>query len=111
MSKDTNTLTMTQNFDLIKLIQDEYTAKGVNDSEFAVYASTKLNLKLFNHHISKRRYEFNIPSNVVKTVAITNGLTKELEERIKNLEYAVGRINETLKLKNLGFFKESLLSE
>ena len=108
MSKESNTLNMIQSHALINLILAEYVKSGLNDVEFAEEASKELGFPLNKGHIATRRHEFGIESNVNQS---TTSNKLNIEARIKVLEYAVGHINETLKLKNLGFFKESLLSE
>jgi hypothetical protein len=92
MIKDAVSLTMAKNLDLINLIKSEYEDTCMNDIQFAKYASDKLGVDVNSNHIAKRRYEFNIPSNVVRSVPVTDEVTKDIENRLHALECAVATI-------------------
>ncbi len=95
MSKDTATLTMAKNYALINLIKSEYAESGINDVEFAKYATDTLQVPVNNNHIAKRRYEFGIPSNVVK-VAGTNVINNNVESRLTGIEEDIRNIQSLL---------------
>jgi len=95
MIKDAATLTMAKNFDLINLIKAEYIDQNLNDIEFAKYAERVLQVRINSNHISKRRYEFGIPSNVAK-VAGTNVINNDVESRLTGIEEDIRNIQSLL---------------
>lgn len=60
-------LTMAESFALMKLMEAEYASSGLNDTEFAEYAMTKIKLRpgivIKNHNMKQRRDQLGIPSN------------------------------------------------
>lgn len=94
-------LTMLENHQLADLLIKEYTSSGLNDCDFAVYASTKMNLRegvvLKDHTIKQRRDAFKIPNNYKfapmkagpadQAMLLAHELQiKEQEERLNKLE-------------------------
>lgn len=57
-----STLTPGQSFWLCRLIEDEYTTKGVTDSDFAKYAESQLKFSVTQAQVMKRRDELGIAS-------------------------------------------------
>jgi len=93
MSKETNTLTMPQNHNLINYIMLEYTDSGLNDTEFAKKASETLGFLVNKGHIATRRYEFGIEPNTNQPTIFKK---LSIEARVKELEDQVNQLWETL---------------
>ena len=97
-----STLTPGQSFWLCKLIEEEYTTKGVTDSEFAKYAESTLNCSITQAQV-KRRDELGIASTwranaakrreeeaLQKSINNADGVKLSAIERIRLLEERVG---------------------
>ena len=110
-------LSMKEGFDLMNLINAEYTASGMNDRDFAKYAQGKIKLSpdivLNSNFVSKRREQLGIANNVVaKATSDPSAYTamllaheqtiKDLQERITVLE---GWVNSTFPKQGLSRVK------
>jgi hypothetical protein len=93
---------------LCRLIKDEYTNKGVTDSEFAKYAESTLKFSVTQAQVMKRRDELEIPSTwrvnaarrreeaLKKSASIADGIKRSVIDRIKSLEERVGELETKL---------------
>jgi hypothetical protein len=104
---------MAENFALLKLMESEYRASGMNDRDFANYAMTKIKMrdgvKIHDHNVKNRREALGIPNNKVApatppgletlaaTVLAQDMRISQLTERIDLLE---GWINATFPLRS-----------
>lgn len=86
-----NRLGLIENMHLCNLIAAEYTTKGLTDSEFAAYASAKLEFKCHEGHIQHRRAALNIAATCQREVSVegrVNLLEKQIAALINNAERA-----------------------
>lgn len=74
---------------LHKLVQEEFTASGKNDIDFAAYAAGKLNAPITHWHILECRKTYGIPS--LKAVGMINR-DQMVVQRITALEEAVAEM-------------------
>jgi hypothetical protein len=94
---------------LCRLIEDEYTNKGVTDSEFAKYAESTLKFSVTQAQVMKRRDELGISSTwhvnaakrreeeaPKKSASIADGIKRSAIDRIKSLEERVGELETKL---------------
>jgi len=103
---------MNENFALMKLMEAEYRASGMNDTEFAAYATTKIKLRpgveIKGHNVKNRRDAMGMENNRTKpveadvstlaaTVLAQDLRISQLTERIDLLE---GWINATFPLRS-----------
>jgi hypothetical protein len=84
-------LDITQSYQLMNLVKEEFVSSNFNDTEFAEYATGKLKFFVNNDHVKTRRNALGIepktPRKVPeKTVETFLTLVKELEERVAKLE-------------------------
>lgn len=87
-----STLTFKENFELMKLIEQDYLVSNKSDTEFAKYANEKIGTNKINRdHIEQRRPVFGLESNNPRhgrekqdTILLT--LLARLEKRIDALE-------------------------
>jgi len=84
-------LDITQSYQLMNLVKEEFVSSNFNDAEFAEYATGKLKFFVNNDHVKTRRNALGIePKNPKKfpekTVEAFLTLVKELEDRVAKLE-------------------------
>lgn len=111
-------LSMSENYALMKLMEAEYTSSGMNDTEFAEYAMTKIKLRpgseIKNHNIKQRRDSMGIKGNrgqygtkketnddleaLASMVLAQERRIAELEEQLTSV---VGWVNSTFPTKGL----------
>ena len=98
MARKTVNLSLADSYKLMKLLEVEYTAKGMTDAQFAVYASEQLKFLVNADHVYNRRAQMGIPATRTATTetkkADKNALYEKvcvLELRIAALEKAVGK--------------------
>ena len=104
-----STLTPGQSFWLCRLIEDEYTTKGVTDSDFAKYAESQLKFSVTQAQVMKRRDELGIASTwranaakrreeeaLKKSTNSVDGAKLPVVERIKLLEERVSMLETKL---------------
>jgi uncharacterized protein YdeI (BOF family) len=96
MARKTNTLSLAASFKLMKLIEAEYTTKGVADTDFAAFASKQLGFTVNADHVYNRRTQLGIAATrttntAAKKMDTTAMLTLigELERRVAALEKAL----------------------
>lgn len=83
-------LSLADSFKLMNLLSTEYVLSGKDDSDFAIYASEKLSIKVNKDHIRNRRASLEIPNN--RRVAAAEKRVKrggKIIDRIKALETAL----------------------
>ena len=102
-TKTRHSLSMTQQFELIKLVQAEYVRSGLNDVEFAKEASQELGFPVTNSNVAGVRSQFGIESNLKRAArtARENGAcdagliaarVEEIAERITKLALVLERL-------------------
>lgn len=69
---------------LHKLVQEEFSASGKNDQEFAAYAAAKMDLPITHWHVLECRKTYGIPS--LKAV---NAQPETIAQRLAALEKAM----------------------
>lgn len=84
-------LDITQSYQLMTLVKEEFVSSNFNDSEFAEYATQKLKFFVNNDHIKTRRNALGIEPKTPKkiperTVESVLDLIAGLEARIAKLE-------------------------
>jgi len=84
-------LDITQSYQLMVLVKEEFVSSNFNDSEFAEYATQKLKFFVNNDHIKTRRNALGIEPKTPKkiperTVESVLDLIADLEARIAKLE-------------------------
>ena len=102
-AKPRHSLSMTQQFELIKLVQAEYATSGLNDVEFAQHASSKLGFVVTNSNVGGVRHQFNIESNLKRAARTAResaacdapliaARVEEMAERITKLALVLERL-------------------
>jgi len=84
-------LDITQSYQLMALVKEEFVSSNFNDSEFAQYATEKLKFFVNNDHVKTRRNALGIEPKAPKklperTVESVLELIAGLEARIAKLE-------------------------
>lgn len=86
-------LPILQSSQLLLLVQAEYAASGLNDADFATYASKKLGFEVTENQVEGRREALGIPSTyAVKlqkrgvTIEVLLDMLEELTKRVNALE-------------------------
>ena len=84
-------LDITQSYQLMVLVKEEFVSSNFNDSEFAEYATQKLKFFVNNDHVKTRRNALGIEPKTPKkiqerTVGSVLELIAGLEARIAKLE-------------------------
>jgi hypothetical protein len=82
-------LDITQSYQLMVLVKDEFVSSNLNDGEFAEYATDKLKFPVNNDHVKTRRNALGIEPKLPKKILDRNAvfeLIQELEERVARLE-------------------------
>ena len=98
-----NKLTMAQQFELIKLVRDNYTASRAYDDEFAKTATKTLGFLVTKGNISGVRQQFGIQSNL-DMIAQENAAAREAKKanggptRLDELEGALMALQHELRV-------------
>lgn len=89
-ARTNHNLAFADSFRLMTLLTDEYMSSGKTDSDFAVYASEKLGIKLNKDHVYNRRVGLNIPNNRTVAAKAKKGVSNsKVIDRIAALETAM----------------------
>ena len=88
-----NKLTMAQQFELIKYVQEHYESAGKYDPEFASQAEQALGFVVTAGNIQGVREQFNIQSTLARQRAETPEL---VIKRIEKLEQQVAKLTQAL---------------
>jgi hypothetical protein len=94
-----NKLDMKQQFDLITLVQTEYSSSKMNDKEFAAHATAKIGCRpLTADHIGRVRKAYGIVGNMAARAAINKPTTRlgKIDLAIKDLAARVAAMEAQL---------------
>jgi hypothetical protein len=95
-------LSMTQNFEVIKLINESYAVSGKSDAEFAIMLTEELGYEVKASHIATRRKEFGVEANLSKYCAKSNrkdgyyARIEQLESEMKIIKAQLRRLENGL---------------
>lgn len=85
-----------QSFNLMKLVQESYTASNLADAAFAALATERLGFTVNDSHIKGSRYALKIESNVTMGGAVRQRHA-QYEDRISQLESQVVELDAKIK--------------
>lgn len=97
-----NALSANESFQLMKLIEAEYTKGGLNYPAFAQYATEILGFEVNSDHVRNRCSQMGIPANSRAGSSHSKDHSAELAALVTRVQYLESQ-NETLRL----WFKEN----